>query len=36
MEVVIAYLFFWFAVFPKSFGRHLGVIARAMQEKAEE
>ena len=31
MEIVVVWLGVWFIVAPKSFGRHLGVIARAMR-----
>jgi hypothetical protein len=36
MELIAAYIFLWFGIFPKSFGKHLGVIAKAMREEAQK
>lgn len=32
MEIMAIYLALWFVCFPKSFGRHLGVVLRAMRD----
>lgn len=35
MEFAVLWLWLWFTAWPKSFGRHLGKIARAMREGDE-
>jgi hypothetical protein len=32
MDIAFVWLFVWFVVFPKSFGRHLRTVADAMKE----
>jgi hypothetical protein len=36
MEIVVIWTWIWFWGFPKSFGKHLGVIRRAMDDKEGE
>jgi hypothetical protein len=35
MELIAGCILLWFWLLPKSFGRHLGVIAKAMREEAK-
>lgn len=34
MDVIAIYIFLWFGLFPKSFGRHLGIILAAARPTA--
>ena len=34
MDVIAIYIFLWFSLFPKSFGRHLGIILAATRPTA--
>ena len=34
MDLIAIYIFLWFGLFPKSFGRHLGIILAATRPTA--
>lgn len=34
MDLIAIYIFLWFGLFPKSFGRHLGIILAAARPTA--